>query len=86
MQLFGTKGQKFHHCPRTKGQTKNLAKGRAGTGFSYFATGRTRTGRNFDILPRDVPGRDFDSLSRDIPGQKEKKNEKFTILEKKLKF
>ena len=52
MKLFGTKGQKFLHCPKTegqrdrssfiapgqrdnkgttKGQAKNLAKGRAGT-------------------------------------------------------
>ena len=23
MQLFGTKGQKFHHCPGTKGQAKS---------------------------------------------------------------
>ena len=30
MQLFGTKEQEFHHCPRTKGQAKNLAKGQDG--------------------------------------------------------
>ena len=24
MQLFGTKGQKFHHCPGTKGQRDKL--------------------------------------------------------------
>ena len=24
MQLFGTKGQKFHHCPGTKGQWDKL--------------------------------------------------------------
>ena len=27
MQLFGTKGQKFYHCPGTKRQAKNVAKG-----------------------------------------------------------
>ena len=30
MQLFGTKEQKFHHCPRTKGRAKILAKGQDG--------------------------------------------------------
>ena len=28
MQLFGSKGQKFLHCPGTKGQRNNLAMGR----------------------------------------------------------
>ena len=32
VQLFGTKGQKFLHCPGTKGQWDNLAMGRDGPG------------------------------------------------------
>ena len=40
MQIFGTKGQKFLHCPGTKGQAKNLAKGRDGLGQPKSETGR----------------------------------------------
>ena len=39
----GTPGQKFLHCPGTKGQAKNLAKGRDGPGQPKFGTGRART-------------------------------------------
>ena len=55
MQLFGTKGQKFLHCPNTKGQkflhcpgTKrqaiNLAKARDGLGHPKVRMGRGRDG------------------------------------------
>ena len=51
MQLFGTKGQKFHHCPgtnETTGQAKNIAKGREGPGQPKSGTGRAGTAK-----PRD---------------------------------
>ena len=32
VQLFGTKGQKFLHCPGTKGQAQNIATGQDGPG------------------------------------------------------
>ena len=89
----GTEVSSLSRDKGTTGQAQNLAKGRAGTGFSYFSTGRTRTGRNFDILPRDGPGRDFDSLSRPVPeypgtatGQKGKKCKKSKIFAKKKIF
>ena len=40
VQLFGTIGQKFLHCPGTTGQAKNLATGRDGTAKSWERTGR----------------------------------------------
>ena len=52
MQLFGTKGQKFLHCPGTKGQAQNLAMGRPGP--------------DFDVLPQDGPG--GDRPGRDVLG------------------
>ena len=36
----GTRGQKFLHCPRTKGQPQNLTTGRAGTAKIRDGTGR----------------------------------------------
>merc|ERR1712008_199162 len=47
VQLFGTKGQKFLHCPGTKGQRDKLK-----------ILPRDGPGRDFDILPWDGPGRD----------------------------
>ena len=46
MELFGTKGQKFLHCPGTKGQRDKLK-----------ILPRDGTGRDFDRLSRPVPGR-----------------------------
>ena len=43
----GTKGQKFLHCPGTKGQRNKLK-----------ILPRNRPGRDFDILPWDGPGWD----------------------------
>ena len=51
MKLFGTTGQKFHHCPGTKGQAKNLAKGRDGSGQPKSGTGR---GTKRDRAEKDV--------------------------------
>ena len=51
MQLFGTKGQKFLHCPGTKGQRDKLK-----------ILPRDGTGRDFDRLSRPVPGRDTGQL------------------------
>ena len=51
MQLFGTKEQEFHHRPRTKGQAKNLAKGRDGPVQPKTGTGR---GTKRDRAEKDV--------------------------------
>ena len=53
MQLFGTKGQKFLHCPGTKGQrdngttgqANNLAKGQDGLEQPKSGTGRAGTAK-----------------------------------------
>ena len=52
VQLFGTKGQKFLHCPGTKGQWDKLK-----------ILPRDRTGQDFDSLSRSVP-RDKTGQSR----------------------
>ena len=71
MQLFGTKGQKFLHCPGTKwttGKAQNLAKGRDRLdSLSKSGTGRG-TGR-YEILtacpvPRDKTGQSRKGRSR----------------------
>ena len=60
MQLFGTKGQKFLHCPGTKGQAKNLAKGQAGMRdkMGRSRKGRSKTGKGCPRIfaPALVPG------------------------------
>ena len=38
--VCGTKEQKFLHCPGTKGQAQNLAKGRDGTAKIWDGTSR----------------------------------------------
>ena len=46
MQLFGTKGQKFHHCPGTKGQRDKLKiLPRDGTGRDSQNSGRAGTAK-----------------------------------------
>ena len=46
MQLFGTKGQKFHHCPGTKGQQDKLKiLQRDGTGWNSQNPGRDGPGQ-----------------------------------------
>ena len=45
MQLFETTGQKFLHCPGTKGQAKNIAKGRDRPGQPKFGTGQAGTAK-----------------------------------------
>jgi hypothetical protein len=67
VQLFGTKGQKFHHSPvqGTTGQAKNLAKGRvrAGTAKIQDVTqvkarlslkGRSKTEKGCSETEKDV--------------------------------
>ena len=66
MQLFGTKGQKFLHCPGTKGPAKNLAKGRDGPGQPV---------KILDGM-RDGTVRDFDRLSHSVPWDKMGQNRK----------
>ena len=46
MKLFGTTGQKFHHCPGTKGQRDKLKiLPRDGTGRDSQNPGRARPGQ-----------------------------------------
>ena len=45
VQFFGIKGQKFLHCPGTKGQAKNIAKGRDRPGQPKFGTGQAGTAK-----------------------------------------
>jgi hypothetical protein len=52
VQLFGTKGQKFHHCPGTTGQAKNQAKGRAGTDKIRAGT-QDKTGQTRNVLKQE---------------------------------
>ena len=54
VQFFGTKGQKFHHCPGTKGQRDKLKN------LSRDGTGRVGTAKIRDGTGRDSqkPGRD----------------------------
>ena len=68
MQLFGSKGQEFHHLPRTKGHRDKLKiLPRAGTAKIRDGTW-DKSGPFFEIfkfiLSQDVPGQR--SLSRDI--------------------
>ena len=59
MQLFGTKGQKFHHFPGTKGQRDKLkiferdrtGEPKSGTGQPKFRPGR---GTKQDRAEKDV--------------------------------
>ena len=75
MQLFGTKGQKFHRCPGTKGhwdKLKNLP--RDGTGQDSQNSGqdgsgqpKSGTGRG---TKRDRAGKDVLKQKRDALKQK----------------
>ena len=82
MQLFGTKGQKFHHCPGTKGQAKNLAKGRDGLGQPKFGTGWSGTAKIRDGT-RDKTGQSRKGRSK--TGKGCSKTEK-DILKQEKKF
>ena len=70
MQLLETKGQKFLHCPGTKGKRDKLkilprdGGGRDGPGQPVKIRDRTRD----RIRDGTVP--DFDSLSRPVPQDK----------------
>ena len=71
MQLFGTKGQKFLHCPGTTGQAKTLAKGRDGPGQPKSGLGRgtKRLRSKNDVLKQenDVQKQDkFHTLNQDF--------------------
>ena len=74
MQLFGTKGQKFHHCPKTKGQRNKLKilprdetgwdsqnLGQDGQGLPKVGMGR-RTKR--DRVEKDVLKQENDVLNQ----------------------
>ena len=67
MQLFGTKGQKFHHCPGTMGQAKNFAKGQDGPGQPKNMTGQARTAKIRDGT-RDKTGQSRKGRSKTEKG------------------
>ena len=75
MQLFGTKGQKFHRCPGTKGQRDKLKilprdgtgrdsqnSGRHGPGQPKSGTGR---GTKRDRAEKDVLKQEMDVLKQE---------------------
>ena len=76
MQLFGTKGQKFHHCPGTKGIWDKLKiSQRAGTGWDSQNPGRDRPGKpksgrgrgtKRDRAEKDVLKQENDVLKQEI--------------------
>ena len=91
MQLFGTKGQKFIHCPETKGttgQAQNFATGRDWPGRA----GTTSQNLGWDRVLMFCHGKGRDGIysacsipSRKIPGQPWGKREKIVIKSKFLK-
>jgi hypothetical protein len=70
VKLFGTTGQKFHHCPGTKGQAKNLSKGQDGPGQRKSGTGRgtkrDRTEKDILKQEKDVLKQENDVLKQEI--------------------
>ena len=59
MQLFGTKGQKFLHCPGTKGQRDKLKiRPWDGTGRDSLSKSRTGRGTGQSLFFCQNPGRD----------------------------
>ena len=63
MQLFGTKGQEFLHCPGTKGQWDKLKiLPREGTGQSKSGTGQ---GTKRDRAEKDVLKQEMDVLKQE---------------------
>ena len=68
MELFGTKGQKFHHCSGTKGQRDKLKiLQRDGTGRDSQNPGRDGPGQ-----PKNGTGRETkrDRAEKDVLKQK----------------
>ena len=91
MQLFGTKAQKFIHCPKPKGttgQAQNFATGRDWPGRA----GTTSQNLGWDRVLMFCHGKGRDGIysacpipSRKIPGQPWGKREKIVIKSKFLK-
>ena len=72
MQLFRTKGQKFHHCPGTKGQRDKLKiLPRDGTGRDSQNPGRDGSGQ-----PKSGTGRAGTAKSGTGHGTKQDRAEK----------
>ena len=69
MKLFGTTGQKFHHCPGTKGQQDKLK-----------ILPRDGTGRDSQNPERDGPGQPKTRTGR---GTKQDRAEKDILKQKK---
>ena len=69
MKLFGTTGQKFHHCPGTKGQRDKLK-----------ILPRDGTGRDSQNPGRDGPGQPKNGTGR---GTKRDRAEKDVLKQKK---
>ena len=75
VQLFGTKRQKFLHCPGTKGQAQHLSKRRDRQGQPVKIRDRTQDGtvQDFDSCPfpsyrtkRDKAEKDVLKQEKDI--------------------
>ena len=76
MQLFGTTGQKFLHCPRTEGQRDKLKiLPRDGTGWDSQNSGRdgpgqpksgTGRGTKWDGAEKDVLKQENDVLKQKV--------------------
>jgi hypothetical protein len=81
VQLFGTKGQKFLHCPGTTGHAKNLAKGRDGPGQPKFGTGRAGTAKIRDGTG-DKMGQSGKGRSK--TGKRRSKTENDVLKEEKM--
>ena len=75
-----TMGQKILHCPGTKGQAQNLAKGQDGPGQPVNAETGRGTGHDFDILSSTVPRAKRDRAEKDIL------EEKKVVLKQKRTF
>ena len=76
MQLFGTKGQKFHHCPGTKGQRDKLK-----------ILPRDGTGRDSQNSGRDGPGQPKSGTGHGTKRDRAEKDvQKQEIIEKKPIF
>jgi hypothetical protein len=63
VQIFGTKRQKFLHCPKTTGQAKNLAKRRA------WRQGQPKSGTGLGTK-QDRAEKDVQKQEKDVLKQK----------------
>ena len=82
MKLFGTTGQKFHHCPETKEQRDKLKiLPRDGTGRDSQNPGRDRPGQ-----PKTGTGRGTkrDRAQKDVLKQKKDALKQIALKQKRM--